>query len=90
MNVYADMTIDRDGAEIEVRLSGRYVPEQKERGPSYDCGGNPGWPATVEDIAARHAGDLVYLTDSEETAARLLLLEAADDALDDGGNEGGE
>lgn len=36
--------------EFEIFAEGDYVPEQKERGPSYSSGGEPGEPAYFEDL----------------------------------------
>ena len=38
-------------AEILVELSGVFQPGYPERGPTYDCGGEPPEPDCVEDIA---------------------------------------
>ena len=35
------------GDDLDYRVMFDFEPAQKERGPTYDCGGEPGWPAQV-------------------------------------------
>jgi hypothetical protein len=39
-----------DTLEVEVTLSGTYVPGVPEQGPTYACGGQPAEPEMVEDV----------------------------------------
>jgi hypothetical protein len=39
-----------DLLEVEVTLSGTYVPGVPEQGPTYACGGQPAEPEMVEDV----------------------------------------
>lgn len=39
-----------DTFEVEVDLAGTYHPGFPEQGPSYDCGGTPAEPASMDDV----------------------------------------
>ena len=36
--------------EIELLITADYLPPISERGPTYDCGGEPAEPASVENV----------------------------------------
>ena len=44
------------GFEVEVRVSGTYLPGYPERGPTYDCGGEPAEPESIEDLTVETMG----------------------------------
>ena len=41
-----------DTFEVEVDLTGTYHPGFPETGPTYDCGGTPAEPESMEDVEA--------------------------------------
>lgn len=41
-----------DTFEVEVDLTGTYNPGFPETGPTYDCGGTPAEPESMEDVEA--------------------------------------
>lgn len=76
--------------EIEVGLSGTYVPGEAETGPTYDCGGTPAVGESVEDleIVALGALESVRAPTWERGSHRLIwksinLLEGVNTASPD-------
>lgn len=66
-----------DTFEVEVDLTGTYHPGFPETGPTYDCGGEPAEPASMEDVEA------ISLSGLRRTAggwARVDLLGGIDKA----------
>lgn len=59
--------------EIEVALTGTYVPGYPERGPTYDCGGTPAEPAMVEDLDIADIGAMVRIPGKLEWKTVSLL-----------------
>lgn len=39
-----------DSFEVEVDLAGTFAPGERETGPTYDCGGTPAIPDSMEDV----------------------------------------
>jgi hypothetical protein len=60
--------------QIEVEISGTFYREQAERGPSYSSGGEPGYPAHVEDIVAKLGRETIELTDEDMERAEVELV----------------
>ena len=47
--------------EVEVAVTGAYLPGCAERGPSYSCGGTPAEPDSVEDVEIAEIGETHYV-----------------------------
>ena len=47
--------------EVELTFTAEYHPAIPERGPTYDCGGEPGEPAGVEDVTLVNFGAVKYV-----------------------------
>ena len=41
--------------EIDLTVIGKFIPGTPERGPTYDCGGEPAEPDAIEDVEITHA-----------------------------------
>ncbi len=78
-HVSALMTIERNEQEIEVAISGTYVPGEREvRYLRNGDPGHPGSPDEIQDITVTlKDGDDAPLTDAEFFQAHELLLEDA-------------
>jgi hypothetical protein len=76
--------------ELKIELTGRFVPGEPARGPSFSSGGEPPWDDSAEDIQIdglfAHGGvDLLAGVERTPPVRRLLdnLLEAlGTDAVD--------
>ena len=55
--------------EVELTFTAEFRPAVPERGPTYDCGGEPGEPASVEDVTLVSFGGVKYV----HQAAKLNL-----------------
>lgn len=75
-----DTTIERDDEEIELRVIYDVSPLIPERGPTYDCGGQPAEGGEVELISVTRDGQPFTLTDAEEAA---LINECSNRSGDD-------
>lgn len=60
--------------EVEVRLSGTYVPGYPETGPTYACGGTPAEPAGLEDVTVTDILALIRDKTEPDGYRRLSLL----------------
>lgn len=66
--------------EIEIDLSGTYVRGYPERGPTYDCGGEPAEPDQIEDmdVDGVYALKVVRSREGKITWSRIDLLAGVD------------
>lgn len=69
--------------QIEVTVSGEFQREQKEQGPSYASGGEPGYPAHFDDIIAKLGKETIELTESDIERAEEALMDAWKDECDE-------
>ena len=66
--IRTEMTVEREGAEVELDISGTYIPgypETREEPAEYPC---------CEDIEAKQNGVPFVLTEAEEDLAQEKLL----------------
>jgi hypothetical protein len=72
----------QDAAETEVLVEYAYHPGYPERGPTYDCGGEPAEPASVEIQRVTAGGVEIEPTDAEIEAWEAYALENHEDGPD--------
>ena len=72
-------TLDIYDNQITVEISGTYYREQAESGPRYDSGGEPGYPAHVEDVTAKLGKHEIELTSEDMERAEAELMGCAND-----------
>jgi hypothetical protein len=68
----------QDDAETEVVVEYTYHPGYPERGPTYDCGGEPAEPASAEILRVTAGGVEIEPTDAEIEAWEAYALEEHD------------
>lgn len=78
--------ITNDGTVIgehEIDIVANYYFGERERGPSYSCGGTPAEPDSVEIVSAFIHNEEVDLTDEEEEKVKQYFLENPPCVYDD-------
>jgi hypothetical protein len=78
MKANATTTIYRETEteEFEIDITARYYGGCPEKGPTYDCGGQPADPESVEILCAFIGKEEVELTTEEEERAIQQILES--------------
>lgn len=61
--------------EWEIDITANYYSGSPQRGPSYDCGGTPEEPPSVDIVSAFIKKEEINLTEEEEERAIQAILE---------------